>query len=97
MDALSCPCKYTISYHSPNWPLSCILFGISKSLCKTGQSQSDEDRKYIPGFNVPLHICREGIVGDQLKIDVADILSYNDDLAKYVEENPSESLPLVCH
>ena len=38
---------------------------------------------------------REGISGNQLKVDVADILSYDDDLAKYVEENPSESLPLV--
>ena len=28
-------------------------------------------------------------------MDVADILTYNDELAKYVEENPSESLPLV--
>jgi len=28
-------------------------------------------------------------------VDVADILSYNDELAKFVEENPSESLPLV--
>ncbi|KAK9916805.1 hypothetical protein WJX75_007272 [Coccomyxa subellipsoidea] len=37
----------------------------------------------------------EGISGDQLKVDVADILSYNDELAKYVEENPSESLPLL--
>ncbi len=46
-------------------------------------------------LKMPLHVCREGIVGDQLKVDVADILSYNDDLAKYVEENPSESLPLV--
>ena len=40
-------------------------------------------------------LCREGIRGNQLKVDVADILSYNDELAKYVEENPSESLPLV--
>ena len=41
------------------------------------------------------HDCRECISGNQLKVDVADILSYNDDLAKFVEENPSESLPLV--
>ncbi len=44
---------------------------------------------------VSLIFGREGISGDQLKVDVADILSYNDDLARYVEENPSESLPLV--
>ena len=42
-----------------------------------------------------MHLCREGIRGNQLKVDVADILSYNDELAKYVEENPSDSLPLV--
>ena len=40
--------------------------------------------------------CREGITGDQLKVDAADILSYNAELAKYVLENPTESLPLVC-
>ena len=38
---------------------------------------------------------REGITGDQLKVDVADILSYNAELANYVLDNPSESLPLV--
>ena len=36
-------------------------------------------------------------MGDQLKVDAADILSYNAELAKYVLENPTESLPLVCH
>lgn len=29
-------------------------------------------------------------------MDAADILSYNAELAKYVLENPTESLPLVC-
>ena len=38
---------------------------------------------------------REGITGDQLKVDVADILSYNAELANYVLDNPTESLPLV--
>ena len=38
---------------------------------------------------------REGITGDQLKVDCADIISYNAELAKYVLENPTESLPLV--
>ncbi|CAL5225636.1 g8492 [Coccomyxa viridis] len=37
----------------------------------------------------------EGITGDQLKVDAADILSYNAELAKYVLENPTESLPLL--
>ena len=30
-------------------------------------------------------------------MDAADILSYNAELASYVLENPTESLPLVCH
>ena len=42
-----------------------------------------------------LHAHREGITGDQLKVDVADILSYNAELANYVLDNPTESLPLV--
>jgi DNA replicative helicase MCM subunit Mcm2 (Cdc46/Mcm family) len=45
--------------------------------------------------SLTLRTRRENISGDQLKVDVADILSYNDELASYVEENPSESLPLV--
>ena len=47
--------------------------------------------------NIDDCICREGITGDQLRVDAADILSYNAELAKYVLENPTESLPLVSY
>ena len=54
------------------------------------RAEEGDERRASPG-------CREGISGDQLKVDVADILSYNAELAKYVLENPTESLPLVSH
>ena len=53
-----------------------------------------EDANFDTLGRLPTYF-REGITGDQLKVDCADIISYNAELAKYVLENPTESLPLV--